>query len=352
MSLDPSWRPQEDAATILNERTWLAGIILSAVAYGIVFTLFMMSFVQLIRTTNKRNLASKLPLIIYISLIFILGTLIIGSGSKMTQLSFIDYRNIPGGPATFEEVEFSIPVDEVANVAYVLANWFADGMVVYRCMVIYRGCRFSPYLVMGIPAIAYLGSVTTGILWLTQISATSPWVAGSINFTAPYFWLSLALNMTMTIAICARLLVFRRRMVKVLGGRHGSHYTSIAAMLVESAAIYSVFSLCFLVPFALNHPIQNTFIQMLGEVQIIAPLLITYRVAYGKAWTDKTTKQLLSGNTKEAESVSMKFIKPLSTVDASNHSNTLNESKPEGFVLEGSDISQMQSGRWHDKSSV
>lgn len=108
----------------------------------------------------------------------------------------------------------------------------------------------------------------TGVLWLTQISATSPWVAGSINFTAPYFWLSLALNMTMTIAICARLLFFRTRVRKVLGHNHGSDYTSIAAMVVESAAIYSAFSLCFLIPFALNHPIQNTFIQMLGEVQV------------------------------------------------------------------------------------
>ncbi|PPQ94610.1 hypothetical protein CVT25_011404 [Psilocybe cyanescens] len=352
MSLDPAWRPQEDNATIFNERTWLAGIILSAVAYGIVFTLFMMSFVQLIRTTNKSNLASKLPLLLYISVIFFLGTLIIGAGSKMTQLSFIDYRMIPGGPAVFEEVEFSIPIDEIANVAYVLANWFADGMVlqVYRCMIIYRSCRYPSWLVMGIPAIAYLGSVTTGVLWLTQISATSPWVAGSINFTAPYFWLSLALNMTMTIAICARLLFFRTRVRKVLGHNHGSDYTSIAAMVVESAAIYSAFSLCFLIPFALNHPIQNTFIQMLGEVQIIAPLLITYRVAYGKAWTDRTTKQLLSGDTRPGHSVSMKFKKPMSTIDASNRSNTLHASKPEEFATEESDGTHEESCQWEAKS--
>lgn len=79
----------------------------------------------------------------------ILGTLFEGAIAKMTQLSFIDYRLFPGGPgsyifhlnseccmyteqriAAFEEDEFSIPIDEISNVSYVIANWLADGMVV------------------------------------------------------------------------------------------------------------------------------------------------------------------------------------------------------------------------------
>jgi hypothetical protein len=101
MSLNPAWRPQEDETTILNERTWLAGMVLSAVAYGIVFTLFVLTFKQLIRTTTKYNFTHRLCFIIYITLIFILATLFIGAIAKMTQLSFIDYRLIPGGPGSF-----------------------------------------------------------------------------------------------------------------------------------------------------------------------------------------------------------------------------------------------------------
>jgi hypothetical protein len=101
MSLDPSWRPLEDDLTIVNERTWLAGMILSAVAYGIVFTLFVLTFKQLVKTTTKYNYTHKLCFIIYITLIFILGTLFVGAIAKMTELSFIDYRLIPGGPGSF-----------------------------------------------------------------------------------------------------------------------------------------------------------------------------------------------------------------------------------------------------------
>jgi len=327
MSLDPSWRPLEDDLTLFNEKTWLAGMILSGVAYGVVLTLFILSFVQLVRTTTKKNLKKKLPLLIYISLIFLFGTLIVGAGAKFTQLSFIDGRLFPGGPSAFEQAQFSIPIDEIANVSYVLATWLADGMVVWRCMIIYRSCRYPSWLVMGIPFLAYLGSITIGVLWLIQISTLNPWTATTLNFTAPYFWLSLGLNITMTCAITGRLLFYRWRISSVLGSRHGSQYTSVAAMIVESAFLYSAFALLFLVPFSLNHPIQNTFIQMLGEVQIIAPLLITYRVAYGQAWSSNTTAQIFSTGNAGRASVRVQFSEPHTHSSPSTLLGTRSESR-------------------------
>ena len=72
----------------------------------------------------------------------------------------------------------------------------------------------------------------------------------------------------MTLAIVARLLVFRWRISRALGSKFGSQYTSIAAMLIESAVIYSAGALLFLVPFALNSPLSNMFIQVLSEIQV------------------------------------------------------------------------------------
>jgi hypothetical protein len=223
----------------------------------------------------------------------------------MTELSFIDNRLYPGGPSAFENDMFSIPPDELGNVTFVLANWFADALVVWRCMTIYRNCRYPIVVVMALPCLAYLGSFSMGVMWLVQISApaSSPWStsSNSINFTLPYFWLSLALNITMTIAIVSRVLLFRWRITRVLGPKYGSQYTSIAALLVESALIYSTFALLFLVPFALNHPLANTFLQMLSQVQIIAPLLIIYRVASGEAWSSDTAVHLTRSTTAKPE---------------------------------------------------
>lgn len=72
----------------------------------------------------------------------------------------------------------------------------------------------------------------------------------------------------MTLAIVIRLLIYRWHVSRSLGEGYGRQYTSIAAMLIESAFLYSLFSLLFLIPFAINNPIQNTFVQALGEVQV------------------------------------------------------------------------------------
>lgn len=112
----------------------------------------------------------------------------------------------------------------------------------------------------------------TGLLFLLEVSASSPWSPGSpaasINWTIPFFSLSLSLNIILTIAITSRLLFYRQNIVSVMGTSHGSQYASIAAMIVESAAIFSTFSLLFLVPFAMNNPLNEVFFQALSGVQV------------------------------------------------------------------------------------
>ena len=76
-------------------------------------------------------------------------------------------------------MEFSIPPDELGNVAFVLANWFADALVVcvflldyilvtevkydqvWRCLIIYRNCRFPFIVVAAIPCLTYISSFST-----------------------------------------------------------------------------------------------------------------------------------------------------------------------------------------------
>ncbi|TFK40274.1 hypothetical protein BDQ12DRAFT_734277 [Crucibulum laeve] len=289
------YRPIEEfPGQLFQERTWLEGAILLGVAYGVELTVFCMSFHLLFQQTTRSNLNKNGPLMLYISALFILGTLFMASAARMTQLAFIDNRNYPGGPAQFEVDMFSIPVDNLGNVAFVIANWLADGLMVWRWYVIYQGCGVPMWVVMALPGLMLTGSFTMGILFLIQVSALSPWDATTVNFTLPYFLLSLILNIISTIAIVTRLLYYRRRTSKALGTAYGAQYTSIAAMVVESAALYSISSILFLVPFILNHPIQNTFLQMLSPVQVIAPLLIILRVAQGKAWSGATANALTS----------------------------------------------------------
>ena len=107
-----------------------------------------------------------------------------------------------------------------------------------------------------------------GIGFLIQVSTTNPYVTNGVNFTLPYLSLSLALNIVCTMAIVLRLLAFRYRTVAALGPKYGTQYTSIAAMIIESAAIYSAVSITFLVLFGINNSASQVFIQSLSQFQV------------------------------------------------------------------------------------
>ncbi|KAJ7642039.1 hypothetical protein FB45DRAFT_826301 [Roridomyces roridus] len=283
----------ETRADLFNEETWLQGAILCSVGYGVVLALFAMCFYLLLKQMDGSNYRRSVFFLAYISIEFILASLFQGSIAKFVQLAFIENRNYPGGPAGFEANEFSIPVDRLGNVAFVLTNWFSDALVVWRCMVIYTDCGVPLYIVMAVPCLMFLASMALGILWLIQICTSSPFgIFTALNWTIPYFSLSLALNILVTIAITVRLYMFRRRGAKVFGRNYGSQYTSVAAMLVESAFLYSSFSILFLVPFGMNNPLSQIFLQALSQVQTISTLLIVFRTAQGKVWKNNTQHEV------------------------------------------------------------
>ncbi|KAG2090616.1 uncharacterized protein F5147DRAFT_643435 [Suillus discolor] len=293
--MSSSWTPDESSQVLLAEKGWLQGAVVSSIAYGIGVTLFFMCFYLLIRQITRTNYKKTLPLLIYITVDFILGTIFVAVLADFTQLAFIQYRNYPGGPSAFENNMFGIPVDSVGNVCGVLMMALSDGLVVWRCMVIYRGCMVPVWIIMLFPCLMLGASIVMGIMWLLQLTSNSPFfTSGSINYTIPYLGLSLALNIIITIVIVLRLLTYRHRISKVLGPGYGTQYTSIAAMIVESAALYSTFSLALLILFILNNPIFGAFIELLPQIQIIAMLLIVFRVAQGKGWSQETMSRVMT----------------------------------------------------------
>ncbi|KAG2154512.1 uncharacterized protein EDB93DRAFT_1320132 [Suillus bovinus] len=295
MSSNSSWTPNESSETLLAEKGWLQGTVVSAVAYGIDVALFFMCFHLLWLHTNRTNYKKQLPLLIYITTIFILSTLFMASLANFTQLAFIQDRNYPGGPNAFENTMFGIPVDNLGNACGLITMILSDTLVVWRCMVIYRGCMVPMWIIMLFPCLMLTASIAMGIMWMLQVTANSPYFTSTkINYTVPYLSLSLALNIVITIVIVLRLLTYRRRITKALGSSYGTQYTSIAAMIVESAALYSTFSVALLLLFLTNNPISATFIESLTQVQIIAMLLIVFRVAQGKGWSQETMSRVMT----------------------------------------------------------
>jgi hypothetical protein len=61
----------------------------------------------------------------------------------------------------------------------------------------------------------------------------------------PFVALSVALNISLTLAIVGRLYYLRKR-IAVLGPEHGKTYTTLASMFFESGALYSIMGIIYL----------------------------------------------------------------------------------------------------------
>ena len=103
------------------------------------------------------------------------------------------------------------------------------------------------------------------------------WSANAISFGIAYWSMSVALNLGITSAIVARLLFMRSRLQSVLGPRHTELYTSVAALLIESAALYSVWALANIILYARVDVMQNIVLGPLGQIQVGMILFSTQR---------------------------------------------------------------------------
>src|ERR1700734_2116369 len=107
--------PGESSFVLFEETTWLQGAMLTSMTYGVATMLFIRCFLLLMRQRTRTNHKVQLSYLIYISVMFFLGTSYCISLFASTQLSFINYRDFPGGPAAYQDTFFSQPIDMLGN---------------------------------------------------------------------------------------------------------------------------------------------------------------------------------------------------------------------------------------------
>ena len=108
------------------------------------------------------------------------------------------------------------------------------------------------------------------MILLAQLTpaGSSIWTSSTINFGISYWSISVSINIIVTTLIVGRLLYFRSRTLHVVNKEQAQTYTGIVAMLVESAALYSVTGLIFIISYALDNMIQHVMMHVLAHVQV------------------------------------------------------------------------------------
>ncbi|KAF7377397.1 hypothetical protein MSAN_00161300 [Mycena sanguinolenta] len=288
--MSTSWTPDETAAQLWNERCIFIGQFIGAFGYGVHLTLFVQCVHALYsgRKTRRHNW----ELLLFIFILFALGNIGNATSIFYAQKTFIDDRNYPGGPGAYFFEQSTQWVAVLCNSVYIVNTWFQDGLLLYRFWTIYS----RNYYIAVVPALMFLTSLILSAIVIVILNrpGNTFWTALSVKLAIPYWAISISMTVILTALIAGRLMFMRYRLKKLVGASSSMPYVTITAMLVESAAIYSINGIIFLVTYGLNDPTQNLWLPVLGQTQSIAPLLIILRVARGQAFTGATVDQLTS----------------------------------------------------------
>jgi len=271
------------------EKATLAGRFISAIFYGIVIVLFFQCVATLLDPANRRKEGIKRwGLIAYTVVMFSFVTVYTAMSSDILSISFIDNRQFPGvgdtlppGPIGYEYSIYSKAISLIPNIMFLFNNWLADGLLLYRCYILYG----MNIWVVALPCLLCLSSVVMGIMLVYQTSRPDSkiWTSLAVNYGLGYFSISLSLNILLTLMIVTRLILHTRNIM----GAPARVYRAIITMLIESSALYAVNSLLFVGPWGAGNHAADIFLPILAQTQVIAPLLIIQRVANRRALTSR-----------------------------------------------------------------
>ncbi|CAA7270520.1 unnamed protein product [Cyclocybe aegerita] len=267
-------------ATGTNSRTFLVpgpdigvelhmlGTIISGVAYGIVIIIALDSF-RLVMRKAARLREFMLVYIVIMTLVstasFILGVVV------TTKMIFQTNVPIAVGPFRLEIL------------LYPVALWGADGLMMYRCMILYEGVsrasRIALRCLLGVMAFVLFA---VGILLPFCIFSSIPFI---LNDPRMIFLVLVALttlvNTTLATLVTLRLYQHQRSARKVLGSEYGSPYSRTIAICVESCALIVIFDLIFIVLAFQQANASMIPEQLLAHISVVSPFLLIARVARG-----------------------------------------------------------------------
>lgn len=284
----PGYRPWYT----LQRRSFFAGSILGAISYGVVIVLFFRCMTTLSSPVNSMRQGVRWGLVAYTTAMFSFVTVYIAMTLEILSVSFIENRHFPGsravppGPLGHQLLLYSSPIYIVPNLMFLLNNWLADGLLLYRCYVIYS----KNTLVIAFPGVMYLTLIAMGIAVdynLAQTNSITRNATALFNLGISYFSIAILLNVILTLMIVTRLYLHNRKIQSTMGAsaRASGLCMSVATMLIESCAIYAVALLLYLVPWGAKKFVQDIFWPLVANIEVIAPFLIILRVANRSAFS-------------------------------------------------------------------
>lgn len=281
-----------------------AGALMSTVLEGILYGFSILLFIGTIWSlTHKRHMQDiNLPILIVAVLLLILSTAHMVVNIIRAEDGLVKYADTyTGGPsAYFADVSQKTYV--IKHSFYVMQTLLADGVVIYRCYVVWQ----SVWIIV-LPIILWCSVAATGVIAIYSVSQASTgsgiFVEALARWVAAFFASTIATNLLSSGLLAYRIWVIQRGVSGVNSAVRGT-VMPIVRVLVDAAILYSAALFTALVLFVCGNNGQDAVVDMAMPIMSIAFYMVLIRVALNKkdrSYISTTSISIPRRTTSEAE---------------------------------------------------
>jgi hypothetical protein len=249
---------------------------MEAILYG--FSVLMFVGTMWTLTYKRRMREINRPIVVVAFTLLILSTAHMIVDIIRIEQGLVTYRNtFPGGPAAFF-ADITQVTFVVKNIIYTMQTMIGDGIVIYRCYVVWQ----SVWIII-VPSLLWFGTTVCGCIAVYSISqATSE--AGNIFARATGQWITAFYAMTLASNLWAsgflayRIWRMERNVSAIRTSRRGS-MMPIVRVLADAAILYSVALLSALVCSVEANNGTYVILDMIMPIISIAFYMVIIRMA-------------------------------------------------------------------------
>lgn len=284
-------------------------IVLESILYGFSVLMFIGTIWAL---TYKRHMQDvNRPISAVAVLLFALSTAHMVIDIIRTEEGLIQYRDeLPGRPDAFF-ADISRETFVINNAIVVLQTLLGDGVVIYRCYVVWQ-----TVWVIILPSMLWCGVAVTGGYSIYSVSHTTS-VSRKVFSLATRRWISAFSALTIvTNLLSSGLLAYRIWEIErnVANSRSTKiTTTSILRVVMDAAILYSIALLCTLITLVCSNAGPLVMMELLTPIISIVFYMIIIRIAMGKNHSHILTGcgELTTGSERDRRNLRHYPLKPL-----------------------------------------
>jgi len=252
--------------------------VLEGILYGLSILLFIGTVWSLTYKRHKQDI--NLPILIVAVLLLILSTAHMIVNIVRVEDGLVTNRyEYPNGPSEYF-ADVSQKTYVIKHLIYVLQTLLADGVVIYRCYVVWQ----SVWIVV-LPIILWCSVAVTGIIAIYSVSQASTgdgiFVKALAQWVTAFFASTIATNLLSSGLLAYRIWIIQRG---VSGVNNTSRNTvmPVVRVLVDAAILYSAALLTALILFVSGNNGQDAVVDMAMPIMSIAFYMVLIRIALNK----------------------------------------------------------------------